>query len=818
MLETIFQYSLLSFFLSIVLILVALVKFQIKPWQLWLMAIGLTYPGAVIADHFGAQLILLALLAIGVLIVPSVRLLLFTKPLYKAMRKSLPPIGLTESIALEAGSVWWDAELFQGNPDWKKLSDLEATELTAEEKSFVDNEVETLCSMVDSYEIVSSEDLPKEVWQFIFDKGFLGLIIPKEFNGLGFSHFAHAIIVGKLSSASQFLGISVMVPNSLGPGELLLKYGTEEQKQHYLPRLAKGKEVPCFGLTSTVAGSDAGSLEDNGIVCYGEHEGKKVLGLKLNWEKRYITLAPIATVIGLAFKAYDPDNLLPADHPLYKKNDLGITCALIPRKTEGLSIGTRHRPIGEPFQNGPIYGKDVFIPMDWVIGGDKMIGHGWRMLMECLSVGRGISLPVTGASATQAMLLTTSTYAQTREQFGIPIAKMEGIQEKLANLATNAFRATANINLSTWALDAGHRPSIISAIVKYRNTQLLQNSSIDAMDVHGGRGVMQGKRNYVSNVYSGAPVAITVEGANILTRSLMIFGQGLIRCHKTLLDELTALHDDGKDAIKNFDKALVTHVGSFINNIARAIVYSWTRGRLAKPYGDKTTKLYYRSLSVLSAKFAVLTDIASLLLGGSLKRKEMVSGRFADAISAMYEISSCIKLYEEKFQNDNNVESILKLSVLTLAQEADVAMRENIESMPINKVIKSILRFLFFPFSVTNDKINDKLIIATSNSITDIDWLIDNLSTCICSNLKEKPGHPFYILFQGYEAGLKLKVLRDKAKKAGYKYKPSITLEFWLQGLVDNKTLTTRDKDDWISWNNTLLEALKVDDFENLEN
>jgi acyl-CoA dehydrogenase len=794
------------------------VKFQIKPWQLWLISVGLTYPGAVIADHFGAQILLLILLALGVLLVPSARLLLFTKPLYKSMRKSLPPIGLTESIALEAGSVWWDAELFQGNPDWKKLSDLEATELTAEEQSFVDNEVDTLCSRFDSYEIVSSEDLPKEVWQFIFDKGFLGLIIPKEFNGLGFSHFAHAIIVGRLSSASQFLGISVMVPNSLGPGELLLKYGTEEQKQHYLPRLAKGKEVPCFGLTSTVAGSDAGSLEDNGIVCYGEHEGKKVLGLKLNWEKRYITLAPIATVIGLAFKAYDPDNLLPTDHPLYKKNDLGITCALIPRKTKGLSIGTRHRPIGEPFQNGPIYGKDVFIPMDWVIGGDKMIGHGWRMLMECLSVGRGISLPVTGASATQAMLLTTSTYAQTREQFGIPIAKMEGIQEKLSNLATNAFRATANINLSTWALDAGHRPSIISAIVKYRNTQLLQNSSIDAMDVHGGRGVMQGKRNYVSNVYSGAPVAITVEGANILTRSLMIFGQGLIRCHKTLLDELTALHDDGKDAIKNFDKALVTHVGSFINNIARAIVYSWTRGRLAKPYGDKTTKLYYRSLSVLSAKFAVLTDIASLLLGGSLKRKEMVSGRFADAISAMYEISSCIKLYEEKFQNDNNVESILKLSVLTLAQEADVAMRENIESMPINKVIKSILRFLFFPFSVTNDKINDKLIIATSNSITDIDWLIDNLSTCICSNLKEKPGHPFYILFQGYEAGLKLKVLRDKAKKAGYKYKPSITLEFWLQGLVDNKTLTTRDKDDWISWNNTLLEALKVDDFENLEN
>jgi len=817
MLETIFEYSLLSFLLSIVLLKLVLVKTNIKMWQLWLLAVGLTYPGAVIANHFGAQFLLLILFAIGALFIPNIRQLVFTKPLFKIMRKSLPPIGVTESIALEAGSVWWDAELFQGDPNWKELTELEATELTKEEQSFVDNEVETLCAMVDSHEIQSTHDLPKSVWKYIFDKGFLGLIIPKEFKGKGFSHFAHAIIVGRLSSASQFLGIAVMVPNSLGPGELLLKYGTDEQKQHYLPRLAKGKEIPCFGLTSTVAGSDAGSLIDNGIVCYGEFEGKKVLGLRLNWEKRYITLAPIATVIGLAFKAYDPDNLLPADHPLHNKNDLGITCALIPRNTEGLSIGTRHKPIGEPFQNGPIFGKDVFIPMNWVIGGDKMLGHGWRMLMECLSVGRGISLPVTGASATQAMLLTTSTYSQMREQFGIPIAKMEGIQEKLSNLASNAFRATANINLSTWALDAGHRPSIISAIVKYRNTQLLQNSSIDAMDVHGGRAVMEGKRNYVSNVYSGAPVAITVEGANILTRSLMIFGQGLIRCHKTMLDELRALHDESKDSINKFDKALVTHVGSFIKNIARATMFSWTRGRLAKPYGDKTTRVYYRNLSVLSAKFACLTDIASLLLGGSLKRKEMISGRFADSISAMYEISSCLKLYEEKFQDDDNAKNILKLSVLTLIQEADTSMLQNIESMPINRVAKWILRLLFFPFSVTSSKINDKLIINTSKSVLDIEWIEKNLSTCICSNLKNKLDHPFHILFQGFEAGKELKVLRDKAKKAGYKFKPSTTLEFWLQGLVDNKTLTKEDKEDWIRLNDLVLEALKVDDFENFD-
>ena len=818
MLENIFEYSLLSFLLSIVLILLVLVKTNIKIWQLWLLAVGLTYPGAVIANHFGAQFLLLILFVIGILIVPSIRVILFTKPLYKIMRKSLPPIGVTESIALEAGSVWWDAELFQGDPNWKELTELEATELTEEEQSFVDNEVETLCAMVDSHEIQSTHDLPKEVWKYIFDKGFLGLIIPKEFYGKGFSHFAHAIIVGRLSSASQFLGIAVMVPNSLGPGELLLKYGTDEQKQHYLPRLAEGKEIPCFGLTSTVAGSDAGSLIDNGIVCYDKFEGKEVLGLRLNWEKRYITLAPIATVIGLAFKAYDPDNLLPDDHPLYKKNDLGITCALIPRSTKGLSIGTRHKPIGEPFQNGPIYGKDVFIPMDWVIGGENMIGHGWRMLMECLSVGRGISLPVTGASATQAMLLTTSTYSQTREQFGIPIAKMEGIQEKLSNLASNAFRATANINLSTWALDAGHRPSIISAIVKYRNTQLLQSSSIDAMDVHGGRAVMEGKRNYVSKVYSGAPVAITVEGANILTRSLMIFGQGLIRCHKTMLDELRALHGESKDSITKFDQALVNHVGSFINNIARAILFSWTRGRLAKPYGDHNTKVYYRNLSVLSAKFACLTDIASLLLGGSLKRKEMISGRFADSISAMYEISSCLKLYEEKFLDDDNAKHILKLSVLKLINEADTSMLKNIEALPINRVAKWFLRILFFPFSVTSSQVNDKLIINTSKSILDTDWIENNLSTCICANLKNKPDHPFYILFKGFEAGKELKVLRDKAKKAGYKYQPSITLEFWLQGLVDNKTLSKEDKENWLRLNDLVLEALKVDDFESFDN
>ena len=813
MLENISQYPLLSLILIFVLIALVMIKTQSKLWQMWFLAVVLIYPVAFIAGHLVAQIVFVIMLLMGIFLIQGVRLSVFTKPIFNAMRKTLPPIGVTEKIAIEAGDVWWDAELFQGNPNWQELSDLEATQLTEEEQLFVNNEVETLCSMIDSYELLSEQDLPEEAWRYIFDKGFLGIIIPKEYNGLGFSHFAHATIVGRLSSASQLLGISVMVPNSLGPGELLLRYGTDEQKQHYLPRLAQGKEIPCFGLTSTVAGSDAGSLVDNGIVCYGEYEGEQVLGLRLNWEKRYITLAPIATVVGLAFKAYDPDNLLPEDHPLHGKNDLGITCALIPRKTQGVKIGNRHLPVGEPFQNGPIIGEDVFIPMDWVIGGDKMLGHGWRMLMECLSVGRGISLPVTGASATQAMLLTTSVYTQTREQFGIPIAYMEGIQEKLATLATNAYRATANINLSTWALDAGHRPSIISAIVKYRNTQMLQQSAIDAMDVHGGRAVIQGKRNYVANVYTGAPVAITVEGANILTRSLMIFGQGLIRCHQTMLDELTALHDNNSESVINFDKALTKHVGNFIRNFLRAILFSWTRGRLASSHGDQNTKEYYRNLSVLSAKFACLSDIALLLLAGSLKRKEMVSGRFADAISAMYEISSCLKLYEEKFQNDEKIQSVFRLSILKLIQEADNAMLANIESFPVNRFFKLLLRFFVSPFSLTKNKIDDRLIASSAKSIADIEWLLENFSSCLSANLKDIPEHPFNILFQGYEASVSLRPLRQKVKKAGHKYEPSSTLEEWLDGLVEGEVLSAEEKGDWLRLNDVVLEALKVDDF-----
>jgi len=796
------------------LTLLLLAKTQTKLSYLWLLNAIFITSLALETELLSLQILMGIVLFLGIFIIPGIRKILFTKPLFGLMRKALPPIGETERIALEAGDVWWDAELFQGNPNWSELSNLKAMELTEEEQSFVDNEVKALCSMVNSYELSTQNDLPKEVWQYIADNGFWAINIAKKYGGKGFSHYAHAIIVGKISSIAGALGISVMVPNSLGPGELLQKYGTDAQKDQYLPRLSAGKEIPCFALTSTVAGSDAGSLVDSGVVCYGEFEGKKVLGMKLNWEKRYITLAPVATVIGLAFKAFDPENLLAKDHPLSGQTDLGITCALIPRNTAGVSIGTRHKPIGEPFQNGPIFGKDVFIPMDWIIGGDQMIGHGWRMLMECLSVGRGISLPVSGAAATQAMLLTTSAYTQTREQFGLPIANLEGIQEKLATLATNAYRATANINLSTWALDAGHRPSIISAIVKYRNTLLMQQSAIDAMDVHGGRAVMQGPRNYVANVYASAPVAITVEGANILTRSLMVFGQGLIRCHATMFDELDALYDKSGKGIAIFDKALTKHVSSFLHNFARAVLFSWTRGRCAKSYGDSTTKTYYRNLSVLSAKFATMSDISLFILTGSLKRKEMVSGRFADAIAAMYEMSACLKLYEERFKNNEKVTSVLRLSLLQLAAEADSAMRANLDNLPVNWLVKKTIVLLLFPFSNTAAKVDDRLIIATAKSIADIDWLTSDLSTCICTDLKDVPGHQFEILFKGYEAASLLKPLKKRVKKAGYKYQPSQSLADWLGTLVSDKLLTSEEKDNWLVWHEAVLESLKVDDFE----
>ena len=480
-----------------------------------------------------------------------------TKPLFKIYKSIMPEMSRTEKEAIEAGTTWWEADLFAGNPDWKKLHAIPVSTLSAEEQAFMDGPVEEVCRMVNDWEVTHERaDLSPEVWQYLKDNKFFAMIIKKKYGGLEFSAYAQSCVLQKLCGASAVLASTVGVPNSLGPGELLQHYGTDEQKDYYLPRLAVGKEIPCFALTSPEAGSDAGSIPDFGIVCKGEWEGEEVLGMRLTWNKRYITLAPIATVLGLAFKLRDPDHLLG------EEEELGITCALIPTHIKGVDIGRRHFPLNVPFQNGPTRGKDVFVPLDFIIGGPAMAGQGWRMLVECLSVGRGITLPSNSTGGVKMLALATGAYSRIRRQFKLPIGKMEGIEEPLARLGGNAYIMGAAAKLTVTGIDLGEKPSVISAIVKYHLTDRAQKCIIDAMDIHGGKAICMGPNNYLARGYQGAPIAVTVEGANILTRSMIIYGQGAIRCHPYVLPEmLAASHPDKEQALKDFDKAMFSHVG-----------------------------------------------------------------------------------------------------------------------------------------------------------------------------------------------------------------------------------------------------------------
>ncbi|HCP02867.1 MAG TPA: acyl-CoA dehydrogenase, partial [Pseudomonas sp.] len=483
-------------------------------------------------------------------------------PLLGWFRKVLPPLSDTEQQALDAGTVWWDGELFSGRPDWGKLHNFPTPRLTEEEQAFLDGPVEQLCQMTNEWQVTTElQDLPPNVWQFIKDNGFFGLIIPKEYGGKGFSAYAHSQIAMKLASRSGDLGSTVMVPNSLGPAELLMHYGTEEQKQHYLPRLARGEEVPCFALTAPEAGSDAGAMPDKGIICKGQWNGEEVVGLRVTWEKRYITLGPVATVLGLAFKAYDPDHLLGDEE------SLGITLALIPTNTEGVNIGRRHFPLNAAFMNGPNSGTDVFIPMDYLIGGQERIGQGWMMLMNCLSVGRSISLPAGSIGAAKMASMTTGAYARIRQQFNLPIGEFEGIQEALARIGGNTYVMDAARTMTAGAVDLGEKPSVLSAVVKYHLTERMRQCINDAMDVHGGKGICMGPRNYLGRAYQSVPISITVEGANILTRNMMIFGQGAIRCHPYVLREMQAAAlDDHNEALTRFDRLLFEHIGFSLSN------------------------------------------------------------------------------------------------------------------------------------------------------------------------------------------------------------------------------------------------------------
>ncbi len=566
-----------------------------------------------------------------------------SKPLLRWYRKVLPPMSDTERDAIDAGTVWWDAELFSGHPDWSKLRGFPKPQLTAEEQAFLDGPVEELCAMLDDWKIRHElVDLPPEVWSFIRDHGFMGIIIPKEYGGLGFSALAHSTIVLKISTRSSTAAVTVMVPNSLGPAELLLRYGADEQKKHYLPRFARGEEIPCFALTGPEAGSDAASIPDTGVVCLGDFRGSRTLGMRLNWEKRYITLAPVATLLGLAFRLHDPDHMLGGEE------DVGITLALIPTDTPGVEHGRRHYPAGQAFQNGPTHGKDVFVPLDFIIGGKAHAGQGWRMLMEALAAGRSISLPALSTGAAKFCARNTGAYAHIRRQFGVAIGKFEGIEEPLARIAGNAYVLDAARRLTAAAIDSGQQPSVLSAILKYHATTRMRTVVNDAMDVHGGRGICDGPRNYLFGAYQSIPVAITVEGANILTRSLIIFGQGAIRCHPHLLKEMAAAQlPDEEEALTAFDKELFAHLRSIVSNVTRAFLHNLTGGAFAHAPSVPNIGWMYRRLHAACVTFAVMVDVALGTLGGELKRRESISARLGDVLSELYLLSCTLKRFED---------------------------------------------------------------------------------------------------------------------------------------------------------------------------
>lgn len=644
----------------------------------------------------------LYLAAIALFTVPSIRQAAISAKALSVFKKVLPAMSQTEKEALDAGTVWWEAELFKGKPNWQQLHDIPAPQLSEEERAFLEGPVNKVCAMVNDYQVTHElADLPPEVWQYLKDNKFFAMIIKKKYGGLEFSAYAQSLVLQKLTGVSGVLSSTVGVPNSLGPGELLQHYGTKEQQDYYLPRLAQGKEIPCFALTSPEAGSDAGSIPDYGIICKGEWEGKEVLGMKLTWNKRYITLAPVATVLGLAFKLQDPEQLLG------EKEDIGITCALIPTNLKGVEIGNRHFPLNVPFQNGPTRGNDIFVPLDFIIGGPDMAGQGWRMLVECLSVGRGITLPSNSTGGTKTAALATGAYARIRRQFKQPIGQMEGIEEPLARLAGNAYVMDAASNLTVAGIDLGEKPSVISAIVKYHCTHRGQYSIIDAMDIVGGKGICLGPSNFLARGYQGSPIAITVEGANILTRSMIIFGQGAIRCHPYVLKEMEAAHSESSNAVELFDSALAGHVSFTTSNLIRSIWLGLTDGLGSYSPTKDATQRYYQQLNRYSANLALLADISMAVLGGSLKRKERLSARLGDILSQLYMSSATLK----RFENDDRPVEDLPLvhwGLQDSLKQTEVAIDEFLVNFP-NPIIGKVLRVLMLPFGRVRKGPNDKL-------------------------------------------------------------------------------------------------------------
>jgi acyl-CoA dehydrogenase len=645
-----------------------------------------------------------------------------TRPLLKWVRSVLPGMSETEREALAAGSIWFDAELMRGDPDFSRLLDMPVHRLSDEEQAFLVGPVEELCRRIDDWQMTFTErDIPREIWDFVRKEGFLGLIIPKEYGGKGFSATANSEIVMKIASRGPSAAVTVIVPNSLGPGELLVLFGTDRQKSYWLPRLADGRDIPAFALTSLDAGSDAAAMTDYGVVAWGEIDGKKTLGMRVNWSKRYISLGPICTVLGLAFKLSDPDRLLGGEE------DLGITVALIPAATKGVEIGRRHYPGMQAFPNGPTTGTDVFVPMDWIIGGQARIGQGWRMLVTALAAGRGVMLPAMSVAGMKVAAFSTGAYARIREQFNLPVSRFEGVQEAVARIASDTYRLDAARRLTLAALDSGEKPAVITAIMKYHATEAMRRATNDAMDVHSGKAVIDGPRNYLSSAYRAIPIAITVEGANIMTRSLMIYGQGSIRCHPFIQEEIAAaqMRDDDA-AVEAFDAVLYRHAAYAFMTLVRAAWRGWTFGLLSRsPVAGREAR-HYRQIKRLSAALAIVSEAAIITMGGALKRKEMISARLGDMLSELYLACASLKRFADTGRPAEDW-PLCDHAVRVSLNAADQALKDVLDNFPM-RLVGWYLRLKIQPFGVVCGKPRDRLTQKISDTICEPSGARDRLT------------------------------------------------------------------------------------------
>ncbi|HLD17222.1 MAG TPA: acyl-CoA dehydrogenase [Coxiellaceae bacterium] len=715
-------------------------------------------------------------------------------------KQFMPKISETEKAVLEAGGLGWEAELFCGRPDWKKLLDQPKPTLSSEEEAFLEGPVQTLCEMIDNWEIAEHLGLPENVWEYLKREGFFSMVIPKHYGGKAFSAVAHSQVLVKTASMNTTLGTAVSVPNSLGPAELLLRYGTQEQQDYYLPRLARGEEIPCFALTSPTAGSDAASIVDTGIIIETMLDGKKQIAIQLNFNKRYITLAPIATLIGLAFKLYDPEHLMG------EQDYLGITCALLSATAPGIEIGHRHIPLRAGFPNGPIRGKDVIIPLDAIIGGFAMAGQGWRMLMECLGTGRAISLPSMVNGGVKRSVIATGAYAAIRQQFHTAIAHFEGVEEALTRVAANSYLLEATRLFTVNQVDQGQSSAVASAISKYHCTELARRVINDAMDIHGGKGIIMGPRNYLAQSYIETPISITVEGANILTRSLIIFGQGALRCHPYLLKEIQSVEENNLTA---FDRALFGHVHYLLSNKIRAFWLALTGGLFIYTPSVQL-KRYYQLLSRYAAAFAYIADVTILSLGASLKFKEKLSARLGDMLSYLYMASSVLKFYY-----DGGEEKDEKIIAIYICRELLYQLQRTLDELLHNfpqKILGKLLRLMVFPWGRRLKPPSDRLGKQVSELITQPSRTRDRLKEggYFSPNHNNPVGNleeVFLQIIEVYPLEQKLKALLKAGKIQGY------TLKEQIDAAIQNDLMTEGEAHRILGADAARQMAVGVDDF-----